>query len=185
MFLVTRLHALCDIPPGPDIVSYRPETDLLQFLLLSIQSFQRQKLKTQHADSPIYKSGQEIIPVRRTAKRRVSIDQALQSNGKSDIGSAHNVLYFEIHVFCRIKSYSFDNVGKLFGRQCGIVRRFDSRDAHFPRGKNEGRGLWFSQSHNDGTKSTGIEFRISTLECNLFQIQTSPKFANKRRRENE
>ena len=52
------------------------------------------------------------------------------------------------------------------------MRRFSAGDTDFAGGEYECRSAWFTDAHDDGRESTGVEFGVTASECNLFEIES-------------
>ena len=93
----------------------------------------------------------------------MAVAQVLQRYGELDITRPDNVLYLEILQLDVIASHLFNHFSILFGRVPRLILTFGSRDDHFPRGKDEGCGLGFTDANDHGRETFRVVFSIPAV----------------------
>ena len=94
--------------------------------------------------------------------------KALQPNGKLDVAAPNDILDLKVGEAGR-KAELLDDAGILTSRQSRKLFALGACDDHLARGKDQGRGLWIADAHNDGRKSlqrNGTISRPTTTRAN-------------------
>lgn len=80
--------------------------------------------------------------------------KTLQTNGKLDVARSNDVLDLEVSEL-GVESEFLDDTSIFARSKLRVVLRLGTSDNHLARGKDEGRGFWLTNAHDDSRKTLG------------------------------
>lgn len=98
------------------------------------------------------------------------IGDVLEIDGEVDIATGHYVLHLECIELNWISELLNDS-SKLPGGDLGALLILAPSADNFPRGKNEGRGFGFAQSHDHSCESPGVVLGVSGVKSDVFEFE--------------
>ena len=100
--------------------------------------------------------------------------KTLETDGELDIARADNVLDLEVGKL-GVEAKFLDDAGVLARGKLGVILGLGTSDNHLARGKDEGRGLGLTNTHDDGSETLGVVLGIAGVKSDRLEIKTAIK----------
>ena len=82
----------------------------------------------------------------------MATSKTFETDGEFDVARANDVLDLKVRELC-VEPKLLNDPSVLAGRKLGIILRLGASDNHLAGGKDQGSGLRFADTHDDGRET--------------------------------